>query len=233
MSRIALSLALLASVAWADGPSIKVPPTVQAEAGDWVTVTAETDGKVVKWVSMSPSLKVFPTHLLRDTKTAVVSASKPGRYLLLAYTCAGDQPSDPAIATIVIGNDPVPPPIPPPPVPPGPVDALTKKIQDALASDSGSAADKLQYASKLAGFYSAMAKHVDQGNVSTVGDLLSDYQQAMKAVLPDGVIPNTRKVCGQEVFDLSGDDAERKIDAALKQKFVELFGKLSAALGVR
>lgn len=228
MTRAALSLVLLVAVsALADGPAIKVPAEVRGEQGDWITVSATTDGKVVRWVAMSPGLRVFPAHLLRDTKTAVVSASRPGRYTLLAYTAAGDEPSDPAICDVVVGE---PGPGPGPTPPPGPIDALTKRVQDALTSDAGSEADKRTYAAKLAGFYSAMAKHVDQGNVKTVGDMLSDYQAASKAVLPEGVIVNTRRVCGREVHAVSGEDAERAIDESLKKQLVDIFNKLSAAL---
>lgn len=244
-----LALLALAFSAMAQGPSISLPKEVKGDVGDWIVVEATTDGKQVRWVAMSSALKVFPTQLLKDSKSAVVQANRPGRYRLLAYTAVGDVPSDPVITYIVVTNGPDPePPTPPdpkppgptppvPPVPPGPppdpVDAFTAKIRAALASDPGTAPDKAKHAAALSGFYAAMARHVDKKQVATVGDLLADYKVAMKAVLPDGVIPATRGVCGQIVFDATGEDGERKIDDDLKASLVALFGKLSKALEVK
>lgn len=234
---------LFPAAAFAEPPEITLPKEIKGEACDWIVVTAKTGGKKVRWVSMTQGLRIFPTHLLQDSHACVVMASKPGKYRLLAYTAAADEPSDPATCTIVLEGDapPVPPgPTPPPPVPPGPtppppgpVDPLTAKVQAALASDPGTVAEKATYAAALSGFYAAMAKHVATDQVATVGDLLSDYRAAIPSVLPEGAIPATRRTCGAEVATLAGDDAERKIDAALKAKLVELFTKLSKALEVK
>lgn len=232
-----LALLALALPALADGPSIKVPAEVKGEVGDWITIVAETEGKTVRWVAMSTALKVFPTHLLKDSKTAVVQASRPGKYRLLCYTALGDVPSDPVICHVVVTAGPDPPdPVPPgpkppnPPDPPDPSDPLTAKIRAALASDPGTPADKARHAAALSGFYAAMSKHVATDQVATVGDLLSDYRAAIPSVLPEGAIPATRKAAGQEVAAVVGDDADRKIDAALKAALVALFGKLAKAL---
>ena len=233
----------------ADPPSLKLPAAITGDVGDWITVTAETNGTTVRWVPFSKELKLFPTQLLKDTKTAVVLCNKPGKHRLLAYTAVGDVPSDPAVVEITIAG-PVPPdppsPTPPgpgpgpgpsppgptPPIPPGPVDPLAQRIQAALAIDGGTVADKAKYAAALSGFYAAMADHVKSG-VPTVGDLLSDYRNAIPAVLPADAIPGTRKAAGAEVAAVAGDDTEKPIDAALKAKFVDLFTRLAAALGAK
>jgi hypothetical protein len=243
-----LAIALAFPTVAADPPTIKLPAEVRGEPGDWITVTAETNGKSVRWVPFAKELKLFPPGLLRESKTAVVVCNRPGRHRLLAYTAAGDEPSDPAIVVIVIeGPVPPPPPEPPgptppgpsppgptppptPPIPPGPVDPLTQRLQAALAGDPGTVADKAKYAAALSGFYAAMAKHVGEGSVATVGDLLSDYRAAIPSILPDGAIPATRKAAGAEVAVLAGDDTEKSIDPALRAKFVDLFNKLAAAL---
>lgn len=118
MRRFSLLLALaLASPAW--GQSIKLPEKVSGQPGDFVTVASEADGAEVRWVSLDAGLKLFPTSLLKDTKTAVVISTVPGKYRLLAYTAKGDKPSDPAICLVVIEG--VVPPAPPvPPTPPDP-----------------------------------------------------------------------------------------------------------------
>jgi len=195
-----------------------------------VTVRAETEGKTVRWFAMTPGLSVFPSELLRDTKATVVVAGVPGRYTLLAYTAKGDEPSELARCEIIIEGPAPPPPDPPGPKPPDPTDPLAKKIRDALASDPGTAAQKREWAAALGGFYAAMAKHVATDQAATVGDLLSDYRNAIPAVLPADAIPATRRVAGQEVAAIAGEDPERKIDQVLKGKLVDLFTRLSAAM---
>ena len=85
------------------GPAIKLPAEVTAPAGGFIVVTAETAGKTVRWVALDAGLSMIPTSLLRDSKTAVLMAPK-GRYRLLAYTAIGDEPSEPAVTLIVVGE---------------------------------------------------------------------------------------------------------------------------------
>ena len=118
----------------------------------------------------------------------------------------------------------------PEPKPPEPVDPLTRKLREALQADSAEPAKKREYVAALSGFYSAMAKHVSTDQVATVGDLLSDYRKAIPAVLPESAIPAVRKICGEEVATIAGDDPERKIDPSLKSKLVDLFTRLTFAL---
>lgn len=96
------------------GPDLKLPSEVKGPVGAFITVKAETNGKTVKWTAIDPGLNLFPTDLLKDTRTAVVSAAAPGRYRVLAVTAAGDEPSDIQICTVLIGETPN------PPIPPGP-----------------------------------------------------------------------------------------------------------------
>ena len=121
-------------------------------------------------------------------------------------------------------------PDPPDPKPPEPSDPLTRKLREALQTDPGDPSKKREHVATLAGFYPAMARHVSTNQVATVGDLLSDYRNAIPTVLPEGAIPAVRKVCGEEVAALAGDDPERKIDANLKSKLVDLFTRLASAL---
>jgi hypothetical protein len=119
LTALTVWLILVASVF--AGPTLELPKEVTGNPGDFVMVAAKTDGKQVRWIALDPGLAVFPAQLLKDSKTGVVSAKDPGRYRLLAYTAGGDEPSDPVITTVVIGNAPVPPsPIPPGPNPPTP-----------------------------------------------------------------------------------------------------------------
>ncbi len=95
-------------------PELKLPAEVKAEPAEFARVPAETTGKQVKWISLDRGLALFPVDLLKDSRTAVVTARNPGRYRLLAVTAAGDEISDPAICTVVVGEPPAPEPGPAP-----------------------------------------------------------------------------------------------------------------------
>jgi hypothetical protein len=115
-------LLLTATAGW--GQKVTLPAEVKGEPGTFVTVKAETDCAELKWLSPD-GLALIPPELLKDSRVAVVSTQKAGRYRLYAYGAKGDKASDPAFCTVVVGDaPPVPPgptPVPPGPTPPGPV----------------------------------------------------------------------------------------------------------------
>jgi len=93
---------------------LTVPPEIKGPVSGFIPVTAVTEGKAVKYVSLDAGLQVFPPGLLVNPKSTVVVAGKSGRYRLLCYSSVGDIPTDPVITTIVVGDQsPVPPPTPP------------------------------------------------------------------------------------------------------------------------
>lgn len=227
------AIAVMVFSGLASGQSLKLPAEVRGSPGAFIVVRAETDGTKVKWFSLSAGLNVFPAELLADKKATVITANVPGRYKLMAWTAKGDEPSDPAIVDVVIGDVPPVPPVPPgpvPPVPPGPIDPLVKRIHDALLADADSPADKKKYASTLGGFYVAMVGHVENKSILTIGDLLGDYREVAASILPIGAIAATRKVCGAAVFALAGEDPDKPIDDADRAAFVALFKKIAASL---
>lgn len=235
--RIISATAVLVAVGFANGQSLKLPTEVRGSPGSFVVVRAETDGAKVKWYSLSAGLNVFPAELLADKKATVVTANAPGRYRLMAWTAIGGEPSDAEIVQVVIGDvpppgpGPVPPPGPGPvPPPPGPIDPLTKRIYDALLADTDSPTDKRKHAAALAGFYAAMAAHVGDKSIATIGDFLSDYRKAIPSIIPAGAISGTRKVCGAEVSNLAGEDPDKAIDDSMRAAFVDLFKKIAASL---
>lgn len=123
-----MRLAVFAVLVWASGisaaPPVDVPKEVTGDVGAFVTVRAKTDGKVVRFVPLDGGLNVFPADLLSDKKATVVTASKPGRYRLLAYSSVKDDPTEPAIVTVVIGGA-----APVPPTPVDPVDPPAPKVE--------------------------------------------------------------------------------------------------------
>lgn len=101
-------------------PTLSLPEKIEADPGQFIRVPATTNGRFVKWQAVDPGLNLFPVELLKDTRTAVVTAIVPGDYRLLAYTAIADVPSDAAQCVISI-RGPRPPPTPTPPGPgPGP-----------------------------------------------------------------------------------------------------------------
>lgn len=112
-----LFLMLTPLLALGDPPKLTLPPEVKGEPSFFVFVKAVTDGKQVEWVPLTPGLNVLPGGFLSDPKATAVTAAKPGKYKLLAYTGTADGPSVPAYTMVVIGNVAEPPPVDPP-VPP-------------------------------------------------------------------------------------------------------------------
>src|SRR3954454_13751325 len=139
--RAFLLLLLLAGPAWAGEPAVKLPTEVRARPGRLTLIRAETEGKVLRWVSLSEGADLLP-YL---DKQAIFSAPAPGRYRILAYTAAGDVPSEPALCTVIVegasppGPAPTPPgPAPPPPGPgpgPPPPDRLRADLEAAYRAD--------------------------------------------------------------------------------------------------
>lgn len=97
----------------ADEPKLKLPTEVKGEPTAFIRVQAETDCTTVKWRVADPGLNLFPVDLLKDTKVAVVTAARPGRYRLTAVAAKGDVPTDIAEVIVVVGN-PTPTPTPKP-----------------------------------------------------------------------------------------------------------------------
>lgn len=109
----ALALLLLAAP-----PTLTLPAEVKGEPGAFIVVRAESDSP---WVNFRADggLAVFPKDLLADRRATVVTARATGRYTLHAYTGNVDGGID-ADVTIVVGDAPLPVPVPPTPVPPEP-----------------------------------------------------------------------------------------------------------------
>lgn len=228
-------LLLLALAFGADEvPLVELPTEVRAKPGRMIRLVVKTNGKVVKWSNPSDDCDLieFP-----DGKTAIFSAAIPGRYRVIAYTALGDQPSEPAICTILVGEVP-PPPVPPgpnpptPPTPPGPVDPLTAKLQKAFEADVSDPAKKTEWKKALVGFFAAMGEHAAKPSIKTLGDLLADYRDAIPTLLPDGSLVELRKLCGLEVAALIGEDSspDRELVAVFRQQLSDGFKRISKAL---
>jgi hypothetical protein len=114
------ALVLLPSLLFA-APEVELPSAVSAAWPGFVTLTAKTAQKEVVWFSVSSEFQLVPAEILKDSKYALGSASRPGRYMVLAWTAEGGVPSKPAVCWVTVGDPAPTPPIPPVPVPPIPV----------------------------------------------------------------------------------------------------------------
>ena len=140
-----LSLCLLLALtglALADPPSLVLPDAVQGEAGAFVVVRASTEGRQVRWVALDRGLNVFPGELLREGKTTVVTAVRPGTYRLAAITSLNDELSDLVVTRVVIGGEPTPDPKPDPPPDPKPDPRPTKCWVVIIEETSQAAVDR-------------------------------------------------------------------------------------------
>jgi len=247
LSAIAVVLAAFSPCAIAVEPPPIHVSDVRGYVGDWLVLRADTPGEIVRWKAVDRGIRIAPPELvLRDSRTTLATASRPGVYRVHAVTAVDGIPSLIVEFQIHVSDDtpgptppgPVPPgpepqPVPPtPPTPPAPTppdDPIFARISAAIVAD-GKTAENLRHCATLAGFYQAMAAHVRDASVATVGDLLSDYRRAIPAVLPEGVILQVRRVCGEEVARFAGDDPAKLLDASLRGTLERRFTVISQSL---
>jgi hypothetical protein len=223
---VALALPLSA----ADEPAVlKVPAEVKAAPATIAEVRAETAGKLVKWVVLTPGLSVRP---IDDGRVLLVSGPA-GRYELLAYTALGDVPSDPARCVVVIGDAPGPGPGPNPKPPEPPPDSLRVKLKAAFDADPAPSESKREHAKDLAALYCAAAKLAEDASVPTSGELLRRVRDAAGTLIGSDALREVRRVAGNELSALLPTDAplspqHRTSAAALFRKLATILEELTS-----
>lgn len=205
---------------------LKVPVEVKGQPAAFVTVKAETSGKVVRWMALDSGLNLFPVELLKDTKTAVVSSAKSGRYRLLAVTAIGDEPSEPQICTVIIGDAPKPPLPDNPDNPPGPESDLAKNIKAAWFAETS--ADKVKHSKALASLFRQAPTVLDQ--VQTAGQLYATLKASADALLPKDAIGKVRAAIADELKKVLPADPQIVLSDQNKQQARSVFTELSTVL---
>jgi len=219
----------LAFPLWAVDPPT-LPKEVTGAPGSFISVPAKTDCPQVRWYSPDHGLNVFPVHLLRDSKTAVVTAQQPGRYRLLAVVAHESEPSTFAVCTVVVGDAPGPGPTPPGPNPPTPpTDLLLAKLQKAY--DGISDADKPKHAEALQGLYSECAKIAMDAKIKTAGDLYKVMSSASARLLPRDALRPLREVVQKELDQTFPTDAETKLTERHRQEIQGTLSHLATLMG--
>lgn len=123
--------------------SVELPKEVRGRAGAFISVPARTVDSTVSWFSADPGLDVFPSTLLRDTKTAVVISMRPGKYRLFAVSAKEGIPSPFAVCVVVVEGDtpgPTPGPGPQPGPTPDPFVPTTGPLYVVIIEETGEAA---------------------------------------------------------------------------------------------
>jgi hypothetical protein len=208
------------------GQDLKIPAEVTGEVAAFVTVVAETTGKQVKFYPIDSGLSVFPAALLANQKATVVVAAKAGTYRLLAYTAAGDIPSEPQICKVIIGGG-KPDNVPPAPIPPTPE---KDKLLDALIGIYGGLQeqDKEKHVKALAGIYRRAAATVDQ--FADLGTLYGGIKTSASEVVPPNAIRSIRERIAQETIRQLGDQPTAQLTPALASKAASYFSRLGYVL---
>lgn len=210
------------------GPTITLPARVEGAPGAFVKVPATTKGEVVQWVPLTPGLNLFPVDLLKDSRTAIVSAPNPGTYRLLAYTALGNKPSEPAFTDVVIGGGgPAPGPGPTPPDP-TPADPLLKKLQAAYDADVEPS--KAAHLACLVGLWKSFAT-MDVGSGTTAGQFYQILKNESGKVLPPDALPTTRLAIATELRQILPSSPDTILTQDHKANFRTLAGRIGKTLG--
>ena len=225
---VATTVLFLATAAYAAPPELKIPPETKGQPGDFVIVRAETAGKTVVWYILDPGLKMLPSELFADKKVAVVTSTRPGKYRLLAYTAVADEPSEPVLCVVTIGD---PPPVPPPPGPVPPVpphDPLGAEFVKLYAADTDpKKADALK---SLVELYRQCPDLAADSGLKTLGDLLGTIRAAAASLVPaTALLPIRRRIADLLGAEL-GTDASSELTPALRSKAVSMFRRIHTAL---
>ena len=198
-------------------PEIRLPDEVKAAPGRIVRLTAETTGRHVRWYLASDDADLVP---FPDGTAAVFSSPKPGRYTVLAWTAAGDVPSDVARCVVVVGD-------PPGPAPP-PAGPFARDLRKLFADDSAS--DKPAHAAQLAALYREAVAFAEKADVATTGDLAARIRAAAATLVPADALVGLRKRIAEEVAKELFTDGEKPLDAATRTKAAKLFDRIATTL---
>lgn len=203
------------------GPAVSLPAEVKAKPGRLVRLEAQTDGKLVRWAMASEDADLIP---FPDGRVAIFSAERPGRYLVLAWTAAGDVPSEAARCVVVVG-EPAPP--PGPPQPPAPADPLAEALQSAYVRENP--ADRGSLAGMLASVYRSGA--ADAASAPTWGALFDGMAHKAAGLGVNGRLMAVQTAVREELARLAlPTDRDATLDAAGRALASQAFTRVAVAL---
>lgn len=214
----AVVVLVLAGIAPAQNPAVKLPQGLKGETMLALIVPAEATGggEKIKWYLPDPGLSFsVPPQFLNTDRIAPVIAKRAGRYRVVAYTADKDgNLSDPAVSVVEFFDD-NPPGPGPGPTPPPPVDTFRKTLASAYALES--AADK-EALPKLKSLYRVYASELSKpdglSSVKTLGDLLTSMRGVAVTTGLAGKLPKTQAVIAQRIVAELGSDLSAPFDRA-------------------
>jgi len=182
--------------AQAPAPALTLPPSVQGGVGKIIVLSVETQGKVVRFFPLDKGLDFADSKLLASPKIAIVTASAPGKYRVMAYSAIGDQPTEPSICVVEVAGSK---PDDVKPVNPDDLQRDLRGIYDGVNEDA-----KLDKTLALASTLKAFAATPSQAK--TVGAYFLDLQGALnQAALPASLKP-FRERLGKEIGGVLGSN---------------------------
>jgi hypothetical protein len=196
-------------------PSIKLPAEAKGQPGRIVRLTAETAAKHVRWYLVSEDADLVP---FPEGRVALFSAPKAGRYVVLAWTAAGDVPSDAVKCVVVIGE----------PVVPAPADPFARDLKKQFVEDGS--ADKAKHLAQLAALYREAIAYAEKVDVATAGDLANRIRAAASTLIPAEALVGVRKRIAEEIAKELPQDGDKPLDAATRVKAAKLFERIAARL---
>lgn len=196
-------------------PKVEVAAEASAPAGRIVVLKAETACAVVRWATAADGVDLVP---FPDGKTALFCSPTPGRFVVFAWTAAGDVPSDAARCVVVVGG-------PKPEPKPGPT--LAAELQALAAADP--TADRGQVLA-LAGVYREAVKLASLPDVTTAGDLAGRVRAAAQtAVGPNALVPVRTRIAAELAWTLPSDGSAA-LDAVTRKAAADVFTDIATAL---
>ncbi len=209
---LALSLALPPA---GPPPKVEVAAEASAPAGRMVVLKAETTCPVVRWATAADGVDLVP---FPDGKTALFCSPTPGRFVVFAWTAAGDVPSDAARCVVVVGG---------PKPDPKPGLTLAADLQALVAADP--TADRVQVA-VLAGVYRDAVKLAALPDVATAGDLAGRVRAAAQTAVGPTALVTVRTRIAAELARKLPADPSILLDAVARKAAAEVFTEIATAL---
>lgn len=206
---IHILLALLAQ------PTISLPTTLVARPGRLVQVVAKTDAKVVRWFLSSPA--DADMIVMESTRSVIFSSVVSGKYRLVAYTAAGDLPSEPAICDITVGEL----------VVPVPIDPLTTSLQAIYSALNEQG--KEESLAILLDVYRRGRAIVSDPAILDIGAFNAALVASRRSKLDDSKLPTMRDRIAAE-WAVLGTDSSLDMSAEVRNKILAIMNRIVLAL---
>lgn len=205
----------------AQEPKVTVTPAVSVQACRLLKLSAETNGKQIKWIAPA-SVDLIVSE---SGKWAVFQSLKPGIFQVAVYTALGDVPSEPAIITVTVTGLPEPAPVPDPVNPPTPTpipdpnsteeikkDPLYLKLAPIYAASGDT--NKLDQKNKLIIIYQQAIVVLQKYEFGSASDFIAQTHIIAAQYLAITALKAIRTTIGEELNSILPTDPNVKLDKA-------------------